>query len=364
MKPIRIFGLPAHTFKDRTSGVDFLRIIQPLKHLNGFKTDRHEFITKVYDPRTDDSFDWRDVFNDYDIVYFNYTTNDVGYAVMGTLAQKYKKKLVVDMDDALWDIRKDNVAYDVFKEDAWGRKVITAVVGDVHFATTTNDYLKNVMIHNTKKTHDKIAVFPNYIDLDFYAHRAKEKNTNNIKIGHFGSTSHFQNIRSGEFIKALSRLMYEYPNITFTTIGSFFSEFKTKWGHRYEQAFGDQDVTKWVKEKLPVFADDIDFFVTPVEVNTYNLSKSGTKYNEISSTQRPGCYQNIRQYQEVVTHGTDGFLCSDEHDWYTSMKRLIDSHELRRDMGIKAYQKVSDRYTIQQNVHKYARFFEMVLDSK
>ncbi|MBM3212502.1 hypothetical protein FJZ33_09790, partial [Candidatus Poribacteria bacterium] len=76
---IRIYGLATHTNKERTSGVDFLRIIQPLKHLakeEGFKVD-------IYNPHEKEPTHWRDVAPKYDIIYFNYLTMDWGYAAMG-----------------------------------------------------------------------------------------------------------------------------------------------------------------------------------------------------------------------------------------------------------------------------------------
>ena len=49
MKLIRLFGMPAHTFKHRTSGVDFARIIQPLKALDGYKDNEAEFQVTIFD---------------------------------------------------------------------------------------------------------------------------------------------------------------------------------------------------------------------------------------------------------------------------------------------------------------------------
>lgn len=364
MKTINIFAIGSHTLVDRISGVDFVRILQPMKYLDGYTDNKVKIDVHVYDPAKGKSFDWRDIFKKYDIVYFNYSTNDVGYAVMGTLAQKYKKKLICDIDDAIWLIRKDNSAYDIFKEGSWGRDVVTSILDDVDYVTCTNEYLKNVILTNTKKTADRVYVFPNYIDLSVYKHKAKKRNSHIINIGHFGSSTHFQNIVSPEFIKALTRIFKEYPNVMFTTIGSFFGVLKMKWGSRYNVQYGDPDVIKWITEKLPPLSDEIDFFVTPLQDNTYTRSKSATKYNEIASTGRPGIFQNVRQYREVVKDGVDGYLCIHEHEWYKAMKNLIDDKKLREQMGNNAYKKVKENYTIQRHIKEYADFMKIVIDSK
>ena len=71
MKRYKIFALPSHTFVDRVSGVDYLRVIQPMKYLNGYKDDDVEFEVTVYNHAENKSFDWRDVFEKHDAVFFN-----------------------------------------------------------------------------------------------------------------------------------------------------------------------------------------------------------------------------------------------------------------------------------------------------
>lgn len=365
MKKLSIFCMPSHTFIDRISGVDFLRIIQPMKALKGYKDSEIELDVHVYDVSKGISFDWRDVMKEYDICYFNYSTNDMGYAVMGTMAQKYNCTLICDVDDNIWGILPDNSSYEIFKKGSWGRTVVTAILNDVSYVTCTNRYLKNVILHNTNKKSREVFVFPNHIDLDVYSHKAKKKDQNfNITIGHFGSTSHFNNIANSEFIKALERIMKEYPHVTFTTVGSFFGGFKKKWGARYNVGLGDPDVMKWAKNIFPPLADSIDFFVTPILENPYNLAKSATKYNEASSTARPGVWQNIRQYREVVDDGVNGYLCTTESEWYKAMESLILDSKKRKEMGENAYQKVVDNYQMKDNITPYVDMFKIILDNR
>lgn len=354
MKKHKIFCLPSHTFVDRTSGVDFLRIIQPMTHLNGFE-DRFE--VKVFNHAKDGSFGWEDVFKKYDAVYFNYTTNDYGYAVMGYLAQKYNKKLICDVDDDLFNILPDNSAYEIFKKGAWGLSVVKAVLGDVSHVTCTNSHLKHSLMQNTKAK--GITVLPNYIDLDVYKYRSKFKDRGFYKALHFGSSTHFASFYSPEFMKAMDRVMYEYPNFSFVTIGAFVSEFKKKWGIRYEQGFGDTDIHKWV-EKMPQYVNDTDFMLVPMTDNIYNRSKSSTKYLEASSHKIPGVYQDIRQYKEIIKNGVNGYLCSTEDEWYKSITSLINDAELRKRMGENAF-KTAQKWQIQDHLKEYANMFDQVL---
>jgi len=354
----KIFSMGSHTFKDRVSGVDYVRILQPMKYLK----EHPDFDVTVYDQRVDDSFDWRDIFRDYEAVYFNYTSNDIGYAIMGCLAQKENRKLICDFDDDLWNILQDNAAYDVFKGGSWGRTVVTAIAGDVSHATTTNKHLKNSMIHNTKKKSRDVTVLPNYIDLSLYTHRSVFKDRGYYQGLHFGSSSHFSSLYSDVFYRAIDRVMKEYPNFTFKTVGAFVPKYRDRWGMRYAQDFGDTDLMGWIK-KQPAIMDDSDFMMVPLIDNTYNRSKSSIKFLEASSFKIPGCWQDIRQYREVVEHGKNGYLCKTEEDWYQAITRMIKETALRRSMGEEAF-KTIQRWTIQSNIDKYAEMFHEILDTE
>jgi len=177
-KPIRIFALPSHQTVDRTSGVDMVRIIQPMQHLNklpGFKVD-------IFDIHKDVArMDWLTVAKEHDIIYLNYIGNAWAFAAMGAMARKYGRKIIFDLDDSLWNIMKDNSAYKVYHKGSEALNNYTSMCNEVDYMTTTNLYLKHVITHNTRKTHDKIKIFPNYIDFKLYNHRSKFKDDGNIR---------------------------------------------------------------------------------------------------------------------------------------------------------------------------------------
>src|SRR3989337_1503306 len=159
--------------------------------------------------------DWLRVAQEYDIIFLNYTANPWGFATMGAMARHFNKPLVLDLDDSLWDIMPDNPAYNVYKKGSEGIANFTAIANEVDFITTTNLYLKHVITHNSKKRHDQIAIFPNYIDLKkVWKFRSPFKDDGKIELLHFGSTTHFIDLASEEFEKGVDKIMKEYPNVT------------------------------------------------------------------------------------------------------------------------------------------------------
>lgn len=261
------------------------------------------------------------------------------------------------MDDSLWDVMPDNPAYSAWKKGGEHIKNFTAICNEVDHITTTNRYLKNVIMHNTYKRADQISVFPNRINFDLYKHRCEFKDQLEITLLHFGSTTHFIDLQNKEFQDGIDMIMKEYPNVKLLTAGAMIPEFRRKWGQRYINSYGDQDLYKWVNERFPYFMDQADICVVPLEDSMYNRCKSGIKFLEMSSAIKPGVYQNVRQYSELVKHGENGYLATKSQEWYESIKKLIDDKEHRRKLGQEAFKTVEEGEQMKDHVEDYAQFF-------
>lgn len=363
MKTIRIFALPSHQTADRTSGVDFARVIQPMKSLNGYEDKDVRFEVRLYDIHEDKTMDWEWVAKNHDILFFNYTSSPWEFAKMGVMARKYNRLMVLDLDDSLWDIMPDNPVYDALKEGSEGIRNFTCIANEVDYITTTSRYLRNVIAHNTRKPTNKIATLPNFIDMDnIYTHRSKFKDTYDITLLHFGSTTHFIDLQTEEFEKGIDMVMKEYPNVVLKTVGALIPKYKYKWGIRYKNDFGHQDVYKWISDRFPQFMNDTDIFVTPLADNRYTRCKSSIKFLEASSSIKPGVWQKIRQYQEVVEDSKNGFLAYYAEDWFNSIKKLIDDKQLRKEIAKNAFDTVDRDWQMKNNTYKYAEFFKSLSD--
>lgn len=359
---IKIYCVPSHDTPERTSGVDFARIIQPMSALDGFTTERSKFKVDIFSAKKDKGVQWYELAQKYDIFYLNYTAADWSYAAMACFGHKFGVKMAMDVDDALWHIMPDNSAYEAYKKGSDGIYKFTCIANDIPFITTTNDYLKNIILDKTYKTKDKVTVFPNYINLSLYNHRPAFRNENHIRLLHFGSTSHFIDLQTKSFEDAIDRLFKTYPNVSLKCIGAFIPQWKMRWGMRIESGYGDSDIYRWIKNKYPSVMDEADIMVVPLAENPYTRSKSHIKWLEMSAAKKPGVWQNIRQYAEVIDPGKTGLLAMNASEWFESIKRLIDDVDLRQKMGEAAFNEVEKHWQMKDHVIDYARYFEYLLD--
>lgn len=361
-KTIRIYAVPSHQTKERTSGVDFARVIQPMKHLDGYNYKGYTFETEIFDIFKNPQDDWRVIADTFDLAFINYTVLDWGFAYMGSAIREKGKKMVMDIDDNIWHIRADNPTYKQFHDNN-GLFIhnIRCMLDEVDRVTVTSSYLKNVVCDKTYKRHEFVDVIPNMIDLDMYSNAFQASEREAVTIMHFGSTTHFEDLLKKPFVEALAKIMREFPNVRFVTVGAFIPELKYRFGQRYENRFGDIDIYKWIKDKFPMFMEEADIVVAPLERDVYNRSKSFIKFLEYSSAKRPGVYEDIDQYREVVDNGVNGFLAESEENWYENLKKLVTSVDLRQKIGEEAY-KTAKEYEIKDHLDKYAQTILKTLD--
>jgi len=361
MKTIKVYVFPSHQTKERTSGVDFARVIQPMTYLNGYSDGEVKFEVTLYDINKEPQDNWIEIADQYDVLFMNYTIVDWPYAFMAAPLRAKGKKIICDVDDAIWYVQPDNSTYQTMKEKN-ASYVLECILNDVDGVVTTNGYLRNMIVDKTTKYHENILVAPNQVDLTKYSRVFPAQERSQITLMHFGATGHFDDLLSEEFVKGMDKIMNDYPNVRFKTVGSFVPNLKYKWGARYDNDFGDIDIYKWIENRFPIFMDEADIMVVPLRDTKYNRCKSSIKFREASSAMKPGVFSATRPYIEDIKHGETGYLAETADDWYKYLKILIDSVEERRRIGTNAYNYVKQYCQMKDNVNMYASFIKKILE--
>jgi len=366
MKKIRILAIETHfkTNGDKvvTSGVDFARIVQPLQELS----KNPDFEVKIVkDPFKDNNETWESLTKYYDIIYSSYIDSPEGYINMKVNADKNNCKVVIDLDDDLWEIPKASPVYETYHIGSFPLDVVSKVLEDATYITTTNSHLKYDIINYCKKQPNQIKVLPNFIDLEMYNKaNIPEVKRDKIVIGFFGSNTHVVDIMMPEYINAIERLCKEFPNVEYRTIGLFLPHIKSKLGSQYSFLLGHADVFSWASELWPKMMSECDIFTAPLLNTNFSKCKSNIKLLEIGAGSKPAVFSDIRQYKEIIHNGDNGYLAGIEYDWYRYLKELILSEEKRKQVGESLYNTVKDKHQMKDGVNLYAEYFKSILIDK
>lgn len=98
-------------------------------------------------------------------------------------------------------------------------------------------------------------------------------------------------------------------------------------------------------EVLPTMIADVDINIAPLADNPRKRSKSSIKFLEAGILGVPTVAADLDPYNEVIVHGEDGMLCSNEEEWVANLSALVSEPQLRFGMGMKANEKVKAGHT-------------------
>src|SRR5438552_2169230 len=90
---------------------------------------------------------------------------------------------------------------------------------------------------------------------------------------------------------------------------------------------------------------EADINLAPLELVRFNHAKSNIKYLEAAIVGLPSVCSPCKSFQQIVIHGTNGFLAETPGEWLEALTRLVDDARLRERAGQAAYETVIKRYT-------------------
>ncbi|MCJ7696161.1 MAG: glycoside hydrolase family 99-like domain-containing protein, partial [Anaerolineaceae bacterium] len=106
-----------------------------------------------------------------------------------------------------------------------------------------------------------------------------------------------------------------------------------------------------------------DIFVAPLVDHLFNRCKSPIKFLEYSALGIPGVYSHLDPYQEVISHGRNGYLASSQEDWQHYLVMLIEDNELRHSIAKNAQQTVQKEWLLSKNQSKWQTEYQSLLYS-
>ena len=351
-KKIKILAVETHYLspngEERLSAVDWYRIINPLTQVAKSNKDISvDFIRKIVseEQSVDEAYD--DIGENYDILYTSYMDTPKSYAYIKAVCEKYGMKHIMDMDDNIFAVDDMNPAYIKYHPGSEPLRNALIIIDDVTYMSCSTNHLANLCESYRKGRRPE--VLPNFIDPKVYKYDKSKipDNGDDIVIGYQGSSTHYTDFFKTDVMYAIRRIMLEFDNVKFYTIGMVFDDLYNYFDKdRLIFGVGDRDHRGWRKkwQALP-----IDIGIAPLVNTSFNRAKSSIKYYEYALREIPAVYSWVEPYINVVKEHDTGYLAQNENEWYEKLKILVQDEKGRKAMARRARKDVMDNYTIQKN---------------
>jgi len=199
----------------------------------------------------------------------------------------------------------------------------------------------------------KIVIVPNAINFEAFDKYFKyDKGDGKVHIVWPVSSSHLPDWM--EIRKSLGNVLKRNKNTVLVTLG-------VEMGCGRDIPLSQHEHIGWAMGYAGylynLFTSGADIGICPLGDNRFNWKKSPIKWEEMSSMQLPTVVSKV-MYGDYVKDGVTGLVYENNLDFETKLQRLIDSAELRKQIGEQAYTEVRKNY----NILNVANIYESELE--
>jgi glycosyltransferase involved in cell wall biosynthesis len=275
----------------------------------------------------------------YHFVFIHREAAPVGYPLFEwIIAKVWRKKIIYDFDDAIWlpntSAQNALVAKIKFHQKTalicrWAYKVS---VGNEYLGDYARQFNVNVVYN------------PTTIDTLHLHNRTKDQAQGKLVIGWTGSHSTLPYLKMIEPIIRDLENRYEF-------------EF---WVIANQAPALDLQSLVYVPWNKASEIDDLlklNIGVMPLTDDQWAKGKCGFKALQYMALGIPPLVSPVGVNTHIVQEGVNGFVCDTPNDWQTALEKLLQSHELRTQLGQAARQTIEQRYSVVSNQNNFKLFF-------
>ncbi|MDP4261641.1 MAG: glycosyltransferase family 4 protein [Bacteroidota bacterium] len=281
----------------------------------------------------------------YDLVFVQREAFMLGTAYFERKIAR-KVPLIFDFDDSIWlqNVSDANKRLNFLKDAAKTSRLIKCAkevfAGNEYLAAYARQYNTDVVI------------IPTTIETSVYKQEPLPP-SGKICIGWSGSFSTIQHFALA--IPALKRIKEKYGDkVYFKIIGD---------GNYYCQELETKG-TPWVEATELRDLSGIDIGIMPLPDDEWAKGKCGLKGLQYMALSIPALMSPVGVNNNIIQHGVNGFLPATEQEWVDSLSKLVESRELRREIGEAGRKTVVDKYSVDVWKEKYLEYFDRVAQKK
>ena len=145
-------------------------------------------------------------------------------------------------------------------------------------------------------------------------------------------------------LPALERVLKEVPLARLVVVGYLRlpKAFRTRFAKQYTQLPAVKSVQGYWS-----LLEQADINIAVLHDDSINACKSELKWFEAACFGIPSVLSSTANYRDVVMDGKDAFLATTAEEWYSAIRKLAGSQELRQRMGQAAMQRAKEDYNLQ-----------------
>lgn len=277
-------------------------------------------------------------------------------------AHYHSKKVFFDVDDLVIDTKyTDKIEYvqqmskeeRVTYDDGVKRMGETMKLCD-YCITTTPALARELKKYGKEVFINKNVANEKMVKLSLSASK-NTKNTDKVRIGYLsGSITHNPDFEMIKF--ALAKIMDEYKNVELVVMG--YLDLPKELA-KFESRVIRQPFGSW--EKLPSVIAGLDINLAPIEESIFNEAKSENKWTEAALCKVPTVASDFGAFKDAIEDGKTGLLCKNGDEWYEKLKKLVESGDLRKEIGKNAHEKAIKNYVTTYSGRGLAEFIKSKL---
>jgi len=340
--------------KGNTFGaLGYYRTFKPSKQIKRHEVDIRGTDIASYGDSPEEN--WENIFKKYDVVWSMHFLGEATQVMQAFFKDKYKKKLVYDIDDNYLDVPESNPVHEKFKKTKRSRAMLSSSFFFADALTVSTEPLKERIHDHFKSVHGiekPIFVVPNLNDVDDWTFKPAGKNENEVVIGYSGSNSHQDDLLV--VLPAIDRLLTKYPFLRMEIIGAIDKEKLDNYFHNFKKENLDRvamlpaTATFWEYPEY-LSKQKWDIGIAPLVDTAFTRCKSHIKWLEYSMYSIPTVASRVYPYfmqlegRDTIQDGITGVLCRPP-EWEAKLERLILDKDLRESIGRNAYEYVKNSW--------------------
>lgn len=280
----------------------------------------------------------------YDLVFIHREAAPLGPPLFEWyLAKVLRKRMIYDFDDAIWipNTSSENNLAKHFKA-FWK---VSHICRWSEVISAGNNYLCSYAADHTEA---KVVIIPTVVDTVQRYNKFKEQKSGKTIVGWTGSHSTLKYL---DRLLPVIRKLQDEEEFTFLVIADKKPEFElTDW--QFVSWNAGTEIEDLIK---------IDIGLMPLPHDPWSEGKCGFKLIQYLALGIPALADPVGVNKDIIDHGSNGFLCLTDDEWYQGIKTLLQNVNMRRDMGLNGLQKIETEYSINSIQYRFLDLFERPL---